>query len=67
MGGKYVADIVTVLTAVVGLAIIATLVSKQANTGTVLTSAGTAFSGILKAAVSPVSGSSGLSSLPSLG
>lgn len=53
-------SIVTVITAVIGVAIIAVLVSKQANTSAVLKSAGAAFSQVLGAAVNPVSNSSGL-------
>jgi len=49
-------SIITVLTAIVGVAIIAVLVSKQANTTNVISSAGTAFSQIVGAAISPVSG-----------
>lgn len=48
--------IVSVLVAVVGVAIIAVLVSKNANTAGVVSSAGGAFSSILKAATSPVTG-----------
>jgi hypothetical protein len=47
-----------VATAIVGVAIIAVLVSKNAQTGTILTSAGTALSTAINAAVSPVTGSS---------
>jgi hypothetical protein len=47
-------SIVTVITAIIGVAIIAVLVSNQAQTGQVLTSAGTAFSSVLGAALSPV-------------
>jgi PRD1 phage membrane DNA delivery len=57
VGDKLITSVVSVLVAIVGVAIIAVLVSKNAQTPQVLTSAGTAFSGILKAAVSPVSGS----------
>jgi hypothetical protein len=63
MGSQLVSGVVTVLTAIIGVAIVATLVSKNAQTGTVLTSAGTAFSGALGTALSPVSGSSGLGNL----
>jgi len=47
-------QIVTVLTAIVGVAIIAVLVSKKANTANVVTSFGNAFSGALKTATGPV-------------
>jgi hypothetical protein len=54
---------------IVLLAIIATLVSKQAQTGSVLTSAGSSLASILAAATSPVTGSSGsqFGTAPSLG
>jgi PRD1 phage membrane DNA delivery len=61
MGDKVITSIVVVLTAIIGVAIIAVLVSRQADTANVLQAGGSAFSNILKAAVSPVSGSSGFS------
>lgn len=51
-----VGQIVTVLTAIVGVAILATLVSKNAQTPQVVKSFGDAFSGAIRAATSPVSG-----------
>lgn len=51
------AGFVAIVAAVIGLAMIAVLVSKNAQTGTVLTNAGTALSGIIGAAVGPVSAS----------
>lgn len=48
----------TVLLAIVGVAIIAVLVSQRANTANVVTSAGQAFANDLTAAVAPVSGAS---------
>jgi hypothetical protein len=57
MGDKLITAVVSVLVAMVGVAIIAVLVSKNAQTPAVLQASGSAFSGILKAAVSPVSGS----------
>lgn len=56
MGREFIASIVTVLTAIVGLAIVATLVSKNADTATVIGTSGKAFSGIIGEAESPVSG-----------
>ena len=53
-------SVITVLTAIIGVAIIAVLVSKQANTSSVIGSAGKAFSQVLGAAVNPVSNASGL-------
>lgn len=54
--GKAFSEIMTIASAIVGLAIIATLVSNKANTSNVLRSAGGAFSGAIGAAVSPVTG-----------
>lgn len=48
--------IVTILTAIIGVAILATLVSKQANTAGVVTASGNAFARMLGAATGPVSG-----------
>jgi hypothetical protein len=61
MGDQLIASVVTVLTAIVGLAIIAVLVSKNANTSGVIQAGGSSFAQALTAAVSPVSGSGGLS------
>lgn len=49
-------QIVTVLTAIVGVAILAVLVSKNAQTPAVIKEAGKAFSGALGAATAPVTG-----------
>lgn len=51
-----VGQIVTVLTAIIGVAILAVLVSKKAQTPEVITSFGKAFSGALNAATAPVTG-----------
>lgn len=45
--------------AIVGLALVAVLVSRNAQTPQVITSAGTAFSGVLRAATGPVTGGFG--------
>lgn len=58
MNDQLVGSTVTVLLALVGLAIIAVLVSKNAQTGSVLTAGGNAFTTSLGAALSPVTGSS---------
>lgn len=65
MGDQLVTSVVTVATAIVGVAIIAVLVSKQANTSGVITAGGNAFSKDLATAVSPVTGGGGLSGLSS--
>jgi hypothetical protein len=49
--------IVTIAVAIVGVAILAVLFSKKANTAGVIQAAGTAFSGALNAATSPITGS----------
>jgi len=56
MGEQMVTSVVTVLLAIVGVAIIAVLVSKNANTAGVIGAGGTAFSGALGTALSPVTG-----------
>ena len=55
--------IVAVIMAIIGVAVIAVLVSKQAQTANVLTAAGSSFAGVLGAAESPVTGSSTLGNL----
>ncbi len=62
-------SVVTILTAIIGVAILAVLVSRNSNTSGVLSSAGDAFSNVLGVAVSPVTGNSfgGGFSLPNLG
>lgn len=50
--------IVTVLVGLVGLAMVAVLVSNKANTSNVIGSIGGAFSNAVSAAVSPVTGNS---------
>lgn len=52
---KAMEDITAVLVAIVGVATLAVLVSKRADTANVISSAGNAFSQALKTAVSPVS------------
>lgn len=57
--------VVTIATAIVGVAILAVLVSKNANTAGVIGAGGSAFAKAIGAAVSPVTGGgSGFSSGP---
>lgn len=63
MDQQLVTSVVTVATAIVGLAIIAVLVSKNANTSGVISAGGSAFTSAIGAAVSPVTGGSGLGSI----
>jgi hypothetical protein len=62
MGNELITSVVTVLTAIIGVALIATLVSKNANTATVVQAGGAAFSQSLGTALSPVTGGSGFGS-----
>jgi hypothetical protein len=55
MTDRIIADIVTVLTAIVGLAIIAVIVGKNSQTPGVIKQAGSSFASIITAAVKPVS------------
>lgn len=59
MSEHLIGGIVTVLTAIIGVAILAVLVSNKAQTGSVITSAGQAFANDLTAAVAPVTGGTG--------
>jgi hypothetical protein len=60
VSNELITSVVTVLTAIIGVAIIAVLVSKQANTSGVIQAGGSAFSGALGTALSPVTGQSSL-------
>lgn len=62
MENNLVNQIVTVLSAIVGVAIIATLVSNKAQTSQVIGAGGNAFAQGLEAALSPITGS-----VPSIG
>jgi hypothetical protein len=54
-GGK---TIIAIVAGVIILAIIAVVVSRNAQTPTLITNAGTALSGVISAAVQPVTGGS---------
>lgn len=58
MTDKLTTTLVTILVGIIGVAIVAVIVSKQSQTAGVLQAGGSAFSSILKAALSPVSSSS---------
>lgn len=51
--------VATIAVAIIGVATLAVLVSKKANTQGVISSAGQAFTSALSVAVSPVTGSGG--------
>ena len=52
------ADVVLLVSGILTLAIIAVLVGRNSQTGSVITSSGNALSSVITAAVAPVSGSS---------
>lgn len=56
---QLVTAVVTVATAIIGVAILAVIVSRQSNTAGVIQAAGSAFSNSLAVAVSPVTGGGG--------
>lgn len=61
MSDSLVTSAVTVLLAIIGVAFLAVLVSKNANTSGVLSGASQGFATDLNTALSPLSGSLGLS------
>lgn len=62
MGDSLITAVVTVLMAIVGVAIIAVLVSKNANTTGVIQAGSSGFSQSLATALSPVTGQGGFGS-----
>lgn len=71
MGKETIDSIVSIVTAIIGLAILSVIVSKNANTSGVIQAASSGLASDIQAATSPVSGGGfgGISmpSLPSLG
>jgi hypothetical protein len=63
MSDDLITGVVSVLIAVVGVALISVLVSKNADTSGVITSGGNAFGNILGVAISPVMGGGSRSSM----
>ena len=63
MGSQLINSLVTIAVAIIGVAIVAVLVSRNAQTSQVIGAASTGFSGALGTALSPVTGSSGLGNL----
>lgn len=59
--GDWMNTLIAVAVAVIGLATLAVIVSKQANTAGVITAGAGGLGTIIKAAVAPVSGMGGLS------
>lgn len=58
-GSNFMGQLVVVLTGIIGVAMLAVLVSKNAQTPEVINSGGNALSNFLKTAVSPVTGGGG--------
>jgi hypothetical protein len=56
MGRQALDALTAVAVAIIGVAIISVLVSNQSQTSNVIKSAGSAFSGVIQAAVSPIGG-----------
>jgi hypothetical protein len=63
MSDQLITAIVTVLTAIIGVAIVAVLVSNSAKTTGVIGAGASGFSQMLGTALSPVTGGSGIGSL----
>jgi hypothetical protein len=55
MGNRIVEEIASIIASIVGLAIVAVLVSQKSSTANVITSAGKSLADVLGAAVKPVS------------
>lgn len=60
MSDQFLTSLVTVATAIIGVAILAVLVSKNSNTSGVIQSASSGFSGALGTALGPIMGGSGI-------
>jgi hypothetical protein len=57
--------IIAIVTGIIGLAIVAVVVSQNANTSSVIGASGSALSSVIGAAVSPVAGNNTLGSVAS--
>jgi PRD1 phage membrane DNA delivery len=64
--GNVFESVVSLFALIVGVAVIAVLVSNKSNTSGVISAAGSAFSSALGVAVSPVTGAVGGGGIPSL-
>jgi hypothetical protein len=61
MSDEIIRSIVTIAVAIVGVATLSVIVSRNAQTPQVIQAAGNSFAGALAAAVSPVTGGGGVS------
>jgi hypothetical protein len=57
MGREFINSVVAVLTAIIGVAVIAVIVSQKSNTASVIGAFATGFAKDLQAATAPVTGS----------
>lgn len=64
--GKVGENVVVILLAIVGVAVLAVVVSKNSNTTNVIGAISSGFSQSLQAALSPITGSTGISSFGGL-
>jgi hypothetical protein len=64
---QLVNGVIVILTAIIGVAILSVIVSKNANTTGVLQAGQQAFSGALGTALSPVTGGQGSLTFPTIG
>jgi PRD1 phage membrane DNA delivery len=65
MSEQLLTSVVTVITAIIGVAILAVLVSRQSNTTGVIKAASSGFAQDLQAALSPVTGGGGFGGIGS--
>lgn len=66
MGDQLITALVSIVLAIISLAALATVLSSKAQTSQVIGAASSGLSTDIGAAVSPVTGGSGIGSLPSL-
>lgn len=64
---QLISSTTTIVLGIIGIAILAVIVSKNANTAGVIGAGGSALAQDIGAAVSPVTGGGGFSGLPSMG
>lgn len=60
MSNEFFTSVVSIVTALVGVAIVATVLSKNADTTKVIGAASSGFNSILQTALSPITSSGGL-------
>jgi len=58
--GKFGETIITIMVAIIGLATLSVIISKNSNTSGLIKNIGNTFNSLLKVTVSPISGSNSL-------